>query len=77
MRVQISFKHQFVLFQKTLEVNENEFVTDSGLIHHIVFNRNLFVDFREKDEIVLSPNANQSQISEVDKDLSMFFTRQY
>ena len=50
-----------MLFLKILEVSKNEFVSDSGSTDHFVFGRN-FVDFREKNEVVLSPNGGQLQL---------------
>ena len=35
---------------------------DSVSTDHTAFDINLFVDFREKDEIILSPNGRQSQV---------------
>ena len=49
------------------EVNKNEFVKDSGSTDHFAFDRNLFVYFWEKDEVILSPNGRQLQLNGVGK----------
>ena len=49
-------------FSKKFDVKKGEFVIDSGSTDHIVCDRNLFVTFQEKSEVVLSPNGGQSEI---------------
>ena len=55
------------------EVNNNEFVIDSGSNDQIVFDRNLFVEFRKKSEVILTPNGKKLQLKGVGKVLIEVF----
>ena len=45
--------------------NTKEFVINSCCTDHIVFDTNLFVDFRKKKDVVLNLSGKQFQIKEL------------
>ena len=60
---------------ESFELKKNNSVFDSGTTDHFVFDRILFVDFRDENELILGPNGGYAQIEGIGRVLVEIFNQ--